>query len=252
MFHWRLATFTEEDRHRTLSQRPKPSFYPQTKGHSTPSGQSPHGSQNPKTGKIEWYSNWRPRDEYKHEQCHFCQLHGPIQWNCPNIPVLTARKLVDIHQAGVPETLPNIMDETFKLDKSNFILTFKISKIEITRKQLNLLLFHNQTHRPQPEVEEDLPLICRWIPALTNKTVLNHPDLAHPLLIMKIPMTSTPTFGMVIMTTNSMKTQNIDWNFEEFQSRKEIMLWSMSLHVIYGAISIILVRYLTIHFYCSL
>jgi len=70
----------------------------------------------------------------------------------------------------------------------------------------------------------------------------------HLLLITKTPTTSTSTSGMPIMTMNSMETENLDWNFEEFQSRRKIMLWSMSPHVTYGATSIILVQYSTIHF----
>ena len=45
--------------------------------------QHPHYRFNTKTNTNEWYLTWAPHEEYKDEQCHFCKLHGHIQWNCP-------------------------------------------------------------------------------------------------------------------------------------------------------------------------
>jgi hypothetical protein len=47
------------------------------------SGQQAHYARHPITGTNEWYSMWRPRTEYKDHQCHYCRLHGHLQWNCP-------------------------------------------------------------------------------------------------------------------------------------------------------------------------
>jgi len=95
VFNRRPAALIAEETRHTLNNHLKPSFYPNLDRRHTPpirqydasnprwSGQNAHGIVHPDTKKIEYFSNWKPRSEYKWRQCDFCRLYGHIQWNCP-------------------------------------------------------------------------------------------------------------------------------------------------------------------------